>query len=207
MPEPRLVEIKLGLRTWRIAVQDSADLDLGPEEADLFVVRSEALAPERLNSLLRERGWSAGTLPAGEARRLDPALDGACLILAPTGALRRFLAHFAEPEPEAAPKASPEVQQGPAGRYPDLPDPADVPRFAEEGSLDPFAQDGRVQWAAWSSMADRMIRVVDRVHGHGLAVSLPPVPQSIPGRIDPRLKPWRTLVRLNHRAASPRDRR
>ena len=26
------------------------------------------------------------------------------------------------------------------GRYPDLPDPADVPRFQEEGCLDPFGQ-------------------------------------------------------------------
>jgi len=153
---------------------------------------------------------------AGEYGRLT-ARDDALVLGEQVFALQRLLARFVDPEKTrrfinfcsragfrvvdeqgnevAAERLAPwpAARRGESDklpvRIPKLAHPATVPRFAEEGHLDPFGQNARSFEEAHIRLAYLLGTHARRMHDHGVAVSLPTtsVPQT-------EWKPWRTVV-------------
>ncbi len=194
-------EVKLGLRRWRLAIhhREVPSPDVIGRGADLAVVREwEAVPAAVRDTLLTDHGdWAARALPMSVAEH-SLQVSGPCHVVGPAPLVDRFLAYLGLPPERVHTAQSPETE---FGDRPELPDPAESPRFAEEGEVDMFAQDGAVQGRAWRRIAQAVGRITRDAHDGAMAVMLPPPEQDVPGRVDPALQPWKAVTPVDEFAA------
>jgi hypothetical protein len=87
----------------------------------------------------------------------------------------------------------------PIGRMPNLSPPSTVPKFPEEGRIDPMAQDPRLLTAAAAIFADFTARMTSTAHGADVAVMLP----QADSESAEYWKPWRSVVPVRNSASAP----
>jgi hypothetical protein len=110
-----------------------------------------------------------------------------------------FRCAMPDPEPQELqrPEKPPEPQ--PRRKMPILSPPSVAPRFPEEGSVDPMAQDPGLLAAAATLFRKYMARLTSAADAAGVAVMLPdPGDESAP-----YWKPWRSVVPVQNSATRP----
>jgi hypothetical protein len=76
-------------------------------------------------------------------------------------------------------------------RYPQLPDPLDLPPYPEENKRDPFGLNAALLGQAIQHAFEVAIGLARTAHLEGLCMTLP---KSAPSVIEPFVRPWRSLV-------------
>jgi hypothetical protein len=145
--------------------------------------------------------WDARFLTGVQDPGLPVSLQDPCLLVGPKRLIDRFCRSFKVHGETADSDLSAREKEIPSGRYAELPDPSEVPRFPEEQNQDPFGQNATLQHAAWTRVAGLVGRMAKIAHLRGRALTLPPPP---PGYADIEMKPWRTVVSLDPNAADLR---
>jgi hypothetical protein len=143
-------------------------------------------------------------LITGNLTSLDPSLSDPSLVIGPQQLLRRFCNAIASneevsinyPKEEARRLESwiePWMLPGLVSSIDYLPDPSEIPRYPEEGRLDPFGQNLHLLDSAWSTIAEFVGKLARQAHAQGIAITLP---YSSSGQDKSAMKPWRMVVSL-----------
>ncbi|MEA2490136.1 MAG: hypothetical protein QOH21_1928, partial [Acidobacteriota bacterium] len=158
--EPRVTRFRAGIRWWSLAEVAEEVVGAGPID-------------ERAAELLLVRPWSGRFVAMWDElaalqddwTRTQVEVDGeTSALIGPARKVRRFLAAFGpEAEATARPERSPLA-------IPPLPDPADVPRFVDEGVLDPLGNDETLQRSSWHAVARHAGLLARAAHERGLAI-------------------------------------
>lgn len=104
-----------------------------------------------------------------------------------------------EPEPQEEARLEEPPEDMPVGRMPNLSPPSTVPKFPEEGRIDPMAQDPRLLTAAAAMFSDFAARMTSAAHAVGVAVMLPQAESESVAY----WKPWRSIVPVRNPASAP----
>jgi hypothetical protein len=99
-------------------------------------------------------------------------------------------------EEEQNPERAAEEMRG--AKMPKLSPPSLVPKFPEEGRIDPMAQDCQLLRAAATLFSDFTVRLATAAHAAGIAVMLP----RAENEADVHWKPWRSVVPVQDSAST-----
>jgi hypothetical protein len=193
--------IKVGKRYWvfgviqgAVPIEDAKALFVDDQHSlDLLLIVSddERLRQEWIDAVtVRQRdAWKALLISDVRVLLTDESLFGPALIFGPEHLVSR-LSHSLRMNEEAAEQ---DIELESSTPFPEFLDPFDIPRFPQEGKIDPFGLNYQKQENTWVAAASSIGRLVKRAHAFGMAVTLP---SALPGTAEPYLKPWRTVVPL-----------
>ncbi len=213
---PQYLRLKIDKRYWVLCVLQSAEppIDFGiltndPSSPDLLLILNvnEDMKQRWIDALRSQykEEWEVQFISNIQLLSLHESFSGPSLVVGPQRLVKRFCKsvsnrvedHAEMPTSSEVPLVEDDIehQDSRSGlhSYPELPDPADVPRFPAEGVFDPFGQNQQLRENAWSALATYVGRLARSAHMRELAVTLPLAP---PGIVEPYLKPWQTVVPL-----------
>lgn len=213
---PQYLRLKFGKRYWVLCVlrgvEPQTDFSIfndDPNNPDLLLIVdvSEDIRQRWIDAVTSQHNeeWGVQFISNVQDLSLHESFSGPSLVVGPHRLVKRFcnsVFHRVEDHSEMlttsqVPQVEDDIEHldSRSGLHscPELPDPADVPRFPAEGVFDPFGQNQQLRENAWSALATYVGHLARSTHMRELAVTLPPSP---PGTAEPYLKPWQTVVPL-----------
>src|SRR5712692_7950987 len=210
---PQYLRLKVGKRYWVLCVlrgveppTDFSILTDDPNSPDLLLILdvSEDIRQWWIDAVTihHNEEWEVQFISNIQHLSLHESFSGPSLVVGPQRLVKRFcnsVFHRVEdnsemPTSSEVPQVEDDIEHLDFRRglpsYPELPDPADVPRFPAEGVFDPFGQNQQLRENAWLALASYVGHLARSAHMRELAVTLPP---SRPGTAEPYLKPWQTV--------------
>jgi hypothetical protein len=198
--KPTFFREKIGVRWWSFAVvQDAVSandiealLESYQDEVDLILIMNPDQSVLVWKDVARDDDWGAVFVPDPGRFGFNRSLGNSAVVIGKRSLLTRFLSLVGFNYAASERKETEEPKM--TGRYPNLPNPGDVPRFQEESRLDPLGQNPSLRSEAWSFIACQLGLMMKDAHQHRLAMTLP---DPEPGQDDPTLKAWRATAPLD----------